>query len=165
MSSRYQGPIIDAHHHLWDLSLGRHPWLTSDDSAIKALGDISYMRRNYLVEDLIADIGPQNVVGPSMSRPHGTVRGHPSKKSPGSKASRGQAASRRAASPGHRSSRPRPRPRSKRSPGTAASSASAKSSVGIPIRPNAGRKPAFSMLPRGGKASGACALTDLSSSS
>src|SRR5580700_5713207 len=63
MSSRYQGPIIDAHHHLWDLSLGRHPWLTSDDSAIKALGDISYMRQNYLVEDFVADIGPQNVVG------------------------------------------------------------------------------------------------------
>src|ERR1700751_2965675 len=63
MSSRYQGPIIDAHHHLWDLSLGRHPWLTSDDSAIKALGDISYLRRNYLVKDLLADIGAQKVVG------------------------------------------------------------------------------------------------------
>ena len=63
MSSRYQGPIIDAHHHLWDLSLGRHPWLTSDDSAIKALGDISYMRRNYLVKDFLADIGAQRVVG------------------------------------------------------------------------------------------------------
>ncbi|MBW0005166.1 MAG: amidohydrolase family protein [Hyphomicrobiales bacterium] len=63
MNSRYQGPIIDAHHHLWDLSLGRHPWLTSDDSAIKALGDIAYMRKNYLVDDFIADIGPQNVVG------------------------------------------------------------------------------------------------------
>ncbi|MBV9520571.1 MAG: amidohydrolase family protein [Hyphomicrobiales bacterium] len=63
MSSRYKGPIIDAHHHLWDLSLDRHPWLTSDDSAIKALGDISYLRQNYLVEDLLADIGSQNVVG------------------------------------------------------------------------------------------------------
>ena len=63
MNSRYQGPIIDAHHHLWDLSLGRHPWLTSDDSAIKALGDIAYMRKDYLVDDFIADIGPQNVVG------------------------------------------------------------------------------------------------------
>ncbi len=63
MSSRYQGPIIDAHHHLWDISLGRHPWLTSDDSAIKALGDISYLRQNYLVEDLVEDIGPQKVAG------------------------------------------------------------------------------------------------------
>lgn len=23
----YAGPIVDAHHHVWDLSLGRHPWL------------------------------------------------------------------------------------------------------------------------------------------
>ena len=63
MASRYQGPIIDAHHHLWDIALGRHPWLTSDDSAIKALGEIAYLRQNYLVENLIADIGPQPVVG------------------------------------------------------------------------------------------------------
>jgi predicted TIM-barrel fold metal-dependent hydrolase len=63
MSSRYQGPIIDAHHHLWDISLGRHPWITSQDSAIKALGDIAYLRRNYLIEDYLADIGPQNLAG------------------------------------------------------------------------------------------------------
>lgn len=63
MSRRYQGPIIDAHHHLWDIGLGRHPWITSDEGAIKALGDIAYLRRNYLVADYLADIGPQNVVG------------------------------------------------------------------------------------------------------
>jgi predicted TIM-barrel fold metal-dependent hydrolase len=61
MSSRYQGPILDAHHHLWDLSLGRNPWLTSDGNAIRALGDISYLRQNYLVDDLIRDIGSQRV--------------------------------------------------------------------------------------------------------
>ena len=27
--SLYDGPIIDAHHHLWDLSLARHPWLAA----------------------------------------------------------------------------------------------------------------------------------------
>jgi len=63
MSSRYTGPIIDAHHHLWDLSLGRHPCLTSDDGAIRPLGDIGYLRQNYLMSDLLADIGSQNVVG------------------------------------------------------------------------------------------------------
>ncbi|MFI5013007.1 MAG: amidohydrolase family protein [Hyphomicrobiales bacterium] len=63
MSSRYQGPIIDAHHHLWDISLGRHPWITSEDSAIKALGDITYLKRNYLIGDFKADIGSQNLVG------------------------------------------------------------------------------------------------------
>jgi predicted TIM-barrel fold metal-dependent hydrolase len=63
MSSRYHGPIIDAHHHLWDISLGRHPWITSEKSAIKALGDITYLKRNYLIEDFKADIGPQNLAG------------------------------------------------------------------------------------------------------
>ena len=27
MTGRYDGPVIDPHHHLWDLSLRRHPWL------------------------------------------------------------------------------------------------------------------------------------------
>jgi predicted TIM-barrel fold metal-dependent hydrolase len=59
---RYEGPIIDVHHHLWDISLGRHPWLTSPDHAIKALGDITYLKRNYLIDDYLADIGKQKVV-------------------------------------------------------------------------------------------------------
>ena len=59
----YDGPIIDVHHHLWQLSLGRHPWLTSAENGIKALGDISALRRDYLVPDLMADIGTQPVVG------------------------------------------------------------------------------------------------------
>jgi predicted TIM-barrel fold metal-dependent hydrolase len=63
MSSRYEGPIIDAHHHLWDMSLGRHPWLTSEEGAIKALGDIGYLKRDYLIDDYLADIGAQEVVG------------------------------------------------------------------------------------------------------
>ena len=28
MSSLYDGPIIDAHHHLWELDSGRYAWLT-----------------------------------------------------------------------------------------------------------------------------------------
>lgn len=61
--TRYAGPIIDAHHHLWDLALGRHPWLTGGKGAIRALGDTGYMRRNYLVADYLADIGTQPVAG------------------------------------------------------------------------------------------------------
>jgi predicted TIM-barrel fold metal-dependent hydrolase len=63
MTARYTGPIIDAHHHLWDMSLDRHPWLKPGDGAIKALGDISFMRRDYLPADFLSDIGPQNVTG------------------------------------------------------------------------------------------------------
>ncbi|MBV9539589.1 MAG: amidohydrolase family protein [Acidisphaera sp.] len=60
--TRYDGPIIDAHHHLWDLSLGRHPWLTSEAHAIKALGDIGFLRHDYLPRDYLADIGRERVV-------------------------------------------------------------------------------------------------------
>lgn len=59
---RYAGPIIDAHHHLWDVSLGRHPWLTDSAANIAALGDIGYMRRNYLADDYWRDAANQNVV-------------------------------------------------------------------------------------------------------
>ncbi len=57
----YDGPIIDAHHHLWDLSAGRYPWLTGD-SAVGALGDIAYLQRDYLPADYAADIAGQGVV-------------------------------------------------------------------------------------------------------
>ncbi len=63
MTDRYTGPIIDAHHHLWDLSLGRHPWITDADSPIKALGDVAFLRHDYMPADFVADIGPQNVAG------------------------------------------------------------------------------------------------------
>ncbi|MEM9756200.1 MAG: thioesterase, partial [Pseudomonadota bacterium] len=26
-AQRYSGPVIDAHHHLWTLAPGSHPWL------------------------------------------------------------------------------------------------------------------------------------------
>lgn len=57
----YDGPIIDAHHHLWSLGTGRYPWLTGG-AGIAALGDIGYMRRDYLPEDYAADIQGQGVV-------------------------------------------------------------------------------------------------------
>jgi predicted TIM-barrel fold metal-dependent hydrolase len=28
----YDGPVIDAHHHLWELSGGRYPWLSAPDA-------------------------------------------------------------------------------------------------------------------------------------
>ena len=62
MPELYRGPIIDAHHHLWDLSGGRYPWLTRPDAAVGALGNIDYLRRDYLPQDYAADIAGQNVV-------------------------------------------------------------------------------------------------------
>ena len=62
MGALYAGPVIDAHHHLWNLSDGRYPWLTSPAAAIGALGDISYLRRDYLPADYAADTAGQGVV-------------------------------------------------------------------------------------------------------
>ncbi|HEV7245461.1 MAG TPA: amidohydrolase family protein [Shinella sp.] len=56
MTARYDGPVIDPHHHLWDLSLKRHPWLA------KATGDLAPILRNYGIEDYRVDAARQNVV-------------------------------------------------------------------------------------------------------
>jgi predicted TIM-barrel fold metal-dependent hydrolase len=37
--------------------------MTDPDSPLKSLGNIDFMRRDYLVKDYLDDIGPQNVVG------------------------------------------------------------------------------------------------------
>lgn len=55
MSKPYRGPIIDAHHHLWDLSLGRHPWLSPERGERGGLGDLGPLRRDYLPADYARD--------------------------------------------------------------------------------------------------------------
>jgi predicted TIM-barrel fold metal-dependent hydrolase len=58
MTARYDGPVIDPHHHLWDLSLKRHPWLEK----AKATRDLAPILRDYGVADYRADAARQNVV-------------------------------------------------------------------------------------------------------
>jgi predicted TIM-barrel fold metal-dependent hydrolase len=62
MAGLYRGPIIDAHIHLWDLGMDRHPWLRPTGGAIQALGGLDAIRRNYLVADYRRDAANQNVV-------------------------------------------------------------------------------------------------------
>jgi len=62
MAELYSGPIIDPHIHLWDLGVDRHPWLRPTGGAIQALGDLTPIRRNYLVDDYRRDAVNQNVV-------------------------------------------------------------------------------------------------------
>ena len=55
-------PFIDAHHHLWDLSMP-YQWLAREDPAeAELLGDYAPIRRSYLMEDYLADIAASNMV-------------------------------------------------------------------------------------------------------
>ena len=54
--------IVDAHHHFWDLTQRRHPWLTDARLPAFRYGDYAALRRSYLPEDYGRDIARQNVV-------------------------------------------------------------------------------------------------------
>lgn len=55
-------PIIDAHHHFWQLGSGHHPWLEGDHDIPFRYGDYGAIKRDYLVEDFRRDHGRHNVV-------------------------------------------------------------------------------------------------------
>lgn len=57
----YSGPIIDAHTHLWDLSMKKHPWL-SPSGSVQALGGLEKLQRNYLVANYLEDSAKQNII-------------------------------------------------------------------------------------------------------
>jgi predicted TIM-barrel fold metal-dependent hydrolase len=54
-------PIIDPHHHLYDLEHYRYPWLQDGVQPI-VFGDYSAIRKSYLIDDFLADAKNQNVV-------------------------------------------------------------------------------------------------------
>ena len=58
----YTGSLIDAHHHLWDLSMGKHPWLVRSPGQEMVFGDPTPLYRDYLPADLEADGCNQNLV-------------------------------------------------------------------------------------------------------
>ena len=47
-------PVVDAHHHVWDLSAHHQPWLASDP-------ELAPLRRNFSVADLAAAAAGQQV--------------------------------------------------------------------------------------------------------
>lgn len=54
-------PVLDAHHHLWDLSANYYPWLT-DRVTTRVCGEYSAIRKNYLLEDFFKDAADVNLV-------------------------------------------------------------------------------------------------------
>ncbi len=55
-------PVVDAHHHVWDLSRNRHPWLSDEPPSAFRYGDTAPLRRNYLPADYRQDAAGQNIV-------------------------------------------------------------------------------------------------------
>ena len=55
-------PIVDAHHHLWDLSRNFYPWLSPRPLPPSMAGDVTPIARNYLVGDYLADTKSQSLV-------------------------------------------------------------------------------------------------------
>ena len=58
----YSGPIIDAHTHLWDLSMHRHGWLAPSAASRGAVGAPDKIRRDCLPEDYLRASAGQGVV-------------------------------------------------------------------------------------------------------
>lgn len=58
----YAGPVIDAHHHLWEYGSGRYPWLAPGGGPA-SLGDLAYLRADYLPDDFARDCAGQDLVG------------------------------------------------------------------------------------------------------
>ena len=55
-------PIIDAHHHFWDLSLDGQPWLCREPMIPFRYGDYSTIRRNFLLADYAKATAGHNIV-------------------------------------------------------------------------------------------------------
>ncbi len=48
-------PIVDAHHHIWDLGLRAHPWLVAQPPIPFRYGDYAAIRRSYMPADYRRD--------------------------------------------------------------------------------------------------------------
>lgn len=55
-------PIIDAHHHFWDLGLGRQPWLAPDAAIPFRYGDYSALKKSFMPADYRAITAGHRVV-------------------------------------------------------------------------------------------------------
>jgi len=56
----YDGPIIDAHHHIWHVR--DYPWLTTAPTPRLIGSDYGSLNHDYLLDDLLADFGDNKVI-------------------------------------------------------------------------------------------------------
>jgi predicted TIM-barrel fold metal-dependent hydrolase len=61
-ASEHAIALVDAHHHIWDLSRNHYPWLADQPEKHFFLGDYSALRRNYLPSDYLRDSHDHNVL-------------------------------------------------------------------------------------------------------
>ena len=55
-------PIVDPHHHLWDLERFSYPWLSARPLPSSVAGDVAPIAKSYQLDDYLADSANQNVV-------------------------------------------------------------------------------------------------------
>jgi predicted TIM-barrel fold metal-dependent hydrolase len=55
-------PIVDPHHHLWDLERFSYPWLSARPLPSSVAGDVAPIAKSYQLDDYLADTANQNVV-------------------------------------------------------------------------------------------------------
>lgn len=55
--------IVDAHHHVWDLSLRKHPWLCETPPIPFRYGDYAAIRETYMPQDYRRDAAPFRLAG------------------------------------------------------------------------------------------------------
>ena len=53
------GPIVDAHHHFWDIEANYVPWLCDEPAIPFRYGDYTAIRRNYMPADYLKDARSQ----------------------------------------------------------------------------------------------------------
>jgi predicted TIM-barrel fold metal-dependent hydrolase len=61
--SKFDMPIVDAHHHLWDLKAGYYPTKTDKYDHDMFLGDYRKICRDYLPEELVSDYNGFDIIG------------------------------------------------------------------------------------------------------